>query len=135
MKNLLLSLIAILMVGASANAAPKKPCPEMMQELRGKRSQQVSVTQASYVFAKDALAHYRSNQLGEDTNVPHIDGLYRYLSRESEITGYRIGLTDGGDESHTSYYFNSRGKLVYAKNDNQTPRYFWFCGQKTALEK
>lgn len=124
----------VLSSATSAMAAPKKPCPGFLGVIHGTSSEKEKVTKATYTFAKAALAHYRSNQLGGYNNRPYIDSYSVYYGEHEEVTGYKIGLTDGGDESYTTYYFDYGGKLVYAKYSNQSPIGYWFCGQSTALE-
>jgi hypothetical protein len=132
MKTLIISLLSLTFISA-ANAAPKKPCPDLLKELRSGKPQRASVTKTTYMIAKDALAHYRANELGGYTNRPHIESLYKFGADEA-LTGYKMVLTDGGDESIADYYLNAEGKMVYVKYHNQSPVQFWFCGQKTALE-
>lgn len=132
MNKLLLSLLA-LSISSAANAAPKKPCPEMMSAIRAEKANRTTVSRNTYMLAKDALAHYRANELGGYTNRPFIQSFYRYGADEA-FTGYKMVLTDGGDESTADYYLDAKGRMVYVKYHNQSPVQFWFCGQKTALE-
>lgn len=132
MKTLLIALIGLTLTSV-ANAAPKKPCPQKLNEIRG-RAIKLTATKLEYEIAKDALAHYRSENMGGYNNRPYIEEIVTYRGMADGRNGFKIVLTDGGDESTTTYYLDGERKLIYAFYSNQSPVKYWFCGQKTALE-
>lgn len=85
----------------------------------------MTVTQDVYTIAKNALRHYRDTLTRGGVYIESAT-VYRDLTRNA-IAGYRVTITDGGDESLVTYYFDGKGKLVYGKWDNQSPETFWFC--------
>lgn len=83
------------------------------------------VTQEVYQLAKKALKHYRSELTQGGV---YIEGATAYKDvARGTIAGYRVAVTDGGDESTVTYYFDGRGKLLYGRWDNQSPETYWFC--------
>ena len=46
-----------------------------------------------------------------------------------EIMGYKVSVTDGGDESNVRYYIKNAGTfpVLYRMWDNQSPEYTWIC--------
>jgi hypothetical protein len=91
------------------------------QAISTKRDQ--FITSQTYALAAEALRHYRNDLYG--TNI-YIDNAAVY-KRGRVIVGYKIAITDGGDESIVDYILDGNKQLISAYWHNQSPQRFWFC--------
>lgn len=116
-------LTLTLVVGSLAFASEEK-CGEKLGRIVHAKAQVLVVDRKAYSFASEALKHYRLTT--SPTSKIYIEKFVRYTDN-GRRTGYKVDITDGGDESKISYYFNRDGELVYAKWHNQSPVEYWLC--------
>jgi hypothetical protein len=83
------------------------------------------IRQEVYQLARKALRHYRDELTRGGVYIASATA-YKDLAHGS-IAGYRVTITDGGDESTVAYLFDGKGKLLYGKWENQSPETYWFC--------
>lgn len=117
-------IIMILFGFSSLVFASEQKCGEKLGAIVHAKPQVLKIDQKTYAFAALALKHYRTST--SPTSGVYIEKFIRY-TKDGRRTGYKIDITDGGDESKVSYYLNRSGELVYAKWHNQSPEEYWFC--------
>lgn len=132
MKFLSVAALMALCFSSFAHASPSS-CFEEMRALYSHKTQPVSSTKRKGLAP--LIARAQSHYLKEVDFDGTIDPKDLYVEESALFykgntpTGYRIDLTDGGDESLVSYYFTIHGELIYAKWHNQSPVSFWICGR------
>lgn len=47
--------------------------------------------------------------------------------KANRASGYRMVVTDGGDESNVTYIFDASGRMLMASWQNQSPIRYWIC--------
>ena len=117
-------IFVLLLAFSSLSFASVDSCGEKLGKIVNAKAQTLVVDQRTYSFAVEALRHYR--QTTNPTSKVYIEKFVRYVDG-GRRTGYKVDITDGGDESKISYYFNRDGGLVYAKWHNQSPVEYWLC--------
>ena len=127
---LLLALFVTSVFAQSSFAAPPTEsysCGERLRSALDGEKVEITVTSRTYKLASAALRHYRK-ELGADSPFEtYIDSAAEYRSPEGTVVGYKISITDGGDESMVDYILDHNRKLVSAYWHNQSPMRFWFC--------
>lgn len=84
-------------------------------------------------LAEEAMEHYKSEVQARafDPEFPaYINEVFEYRTVSgsgAETVGYKVVITDGGDESQVDYYLDADAKMVSAYWHNQSPLRFWFC--------
>lgn len=64
---------------------------------------------------------------GYDDNSLFVTTRYYQSKTTNKATlGYKISITDGGDESNVNFYMKS-DKILYRTWDNQSPERDWLC--------
>jgi hypothetical protein len=121
MKSILLSLVLVL--GLAPQAMAQVTCSQRLRMVVTGDREALTVTKGSYRTAAKALAHYRSRFGSEGV---YIESVNRY-KRANLIVGYKISITDGGDESKVDYILDHRSVLISAYWHNQSPERLWFC--------
>ncbi|MBN8539666.1 MAG: hypothetical protein J0L82_04695 [Deltaproteobacteria bacterium] len=130
MKNALLSLTFLVSIIAGLPAFSQavtsgQACGERLRTALAGVKTEVNITRQTYRVAGAALRHYRS-EFSPEFEV-YIDSISEYRSPDDKIVGFKISITDGGDESMVDYILDHRRKLVSAYWHNQSPLRFWFC--------
>lgn len=134
MKSLILVfvLFATSVFAQNSFAAPPTEsysCGERLRLALNGEKVEVEITRGTYKLAAAALRHYRK-ELGAGADSPfeiYIESAAEYRSSEGTVVGYKISITDGGDESMVDYVLDHDRKLVSAYWHNQSPMRFWFC--------
>lgn len=105
-------------------------CGEKLRAAIAGEKVEITVKRSTYRLAGAALRHYRSEistpSRSSDFEV-YIESAAEYRTADGKITGFKISITDGGDESMVDYILDHRRKLVSAYWHNQSPMRFWFC--------
>jgi hypothetical protein len=121
MKFFVLSLVLL-----SAFAPPAFAQGSCVQRLRAAthgQKQSLEVSASTERLARKALSHYRSELASEGV---YLESISRY-SRGEITVGYKVSITDGGDESRVDYILDATGALITAYWHNQTPQRYWLC--------
>lgn len=134
MKSLILVLVLFTtsVFAQSSSAAPltgASACGERLRSALDGEKVEITVTSSTYKLASAALRHYRK-ELGAYSESPleiYIDSAAEYRSPDGTVVGFKISITDGGDESMVDYILDHNRKLVSAYWHNQSPVRFWFC--------
>lgn len=132
MKSLLLLLVLFTTSVFAQNSFATPPtgsyaCGERLRSALDGEKVEVEITRSTYKLAAAALRHYRK-EIGADSPFEiYIDSAAEYRSPEGTVVGYKISITDGGDESMVDYVLDQDRKLVSAYWHNQSPMRFWFC--------
>ena len=135
MKNLVLSLsLATIALFshysvATPTAAPQS-CGERLRAVVEGVKTDVGITRSTFKIAGIALSHYREEININDLSLAHeayVDSVAEYRSADGKLLGYKVSVTDGGDESMVDYIIDHQRKLVSAYWHNQSPVRFWFC--------
>jgi hypothetical protein len=76
---------------------------------------------------KDYVAYVEYENYGENFLEVTTEMYVKKSSRE--ILGYKVSVTDGGDESNVRYYVKNATNfpILYRMWDNQSPEYTWIC--------
>ncbi len=135
MKLALLCLSFLVSVGAAPSAFSQtfisgQACGERLRTAVDGEKVEYKITRSTYKLAGPALRHYRqeiSNDVRSSDFEVYIDSASEYRSADGKIVGFKISITDGGDESMVDYIFDHRRKLITAYWHNQSPVRFWFC--------
>lgn len=121
-------ILLCLFVSTSVLAA----CPQNVRKALGPGKKSLEITASTYRQFGLLLAHYRKTLMPSfPVTIESVTARYR----NGAITGYEIGITDGGDESFVRYVTNARKKPEVAYWSNQSPLTFWFCGGRTTISE
>lgn len=104
---------------------PGQACGEKLRAVVDGEKVSVNITRSTYRLAGQALRHYRA-EIASEFEV-YIEEAAEYRSQDGKLMGFKISITDGGDESMVDYILDHRRKLVSAYWHNQSPVRFWFC--------
>ncbi|MFP5490526.1 MAG: hypothetical protein ACLGG0_03450 [Bacteriovoracia bacterium] len=121
-------ILLCLLVSTSVIAA----CPKNVRKALGPGKKSLEITSATYRQFGLILSHYRESLMPSfPVEIESVTARYR----NGAITGYEVGITDGGDESFVRYVTNARKKPEVAYWSNQSPITFWFCGNRTTISE
>ena len=104
-------------------------CGERLRSALDGEKVEIEITRDTYKLAAAARRHYRK-ELGAYSESPFeisIDSAAEYRSPDGTVVGFKISITDGGDESMVDYILDHNRKLVSAYWHNQSPMRYWFC--------
>jgi len=121
-------MLLSLLVSTSLWAA----CPQKVRTALGPGKKTIEISQATYRQFGLLLAHYRA-KMQPDFPVYIETVTARY--RNGALSGYEVGITDGGDESFIRYVTNARKRPEVAYWSNQSPMTFWFCGNRAQISE
>ncbi|MEK6705141.1 MAG: hypothetical protein AABZ06_05085 [Bdellovibrionota bacterium] len=109
----------------SADVAEGKPCWSEFKQIYSKDKWPVSLKDSLIrQMITKARAHY-VEATSNNENV-YVDSAFIML-KKGKRSGYRMVVTDGGDESNITYYFSLNGSLILARWSNQTSVDYWVC--------
>lgn len=124
MKKLLLVLCAL----SSASALADKQ--ECFKAFRAVVSEHKAELNTDYPNAKaameKAILQYQTQFEGSAEGEIFVDEQVAYFKRGA-LSGYKIAVTDGGDESLLDCFFDRQGNLLRTYWHNQSPEETWVC--------
>lgn len=121
--RLVITSLFVFLFTTLASANSPSSCGERLKASVSGQKVQLQMTQAVYSLAAQALRHYRQEI---ESQGAYIEQASKYVKNQKTV-GYKITITNGGDESSVDYVLDKSGNLITGYWHNQSPVRFWFC--------
>lgn len=100
-------------------------CPERFRAILTGQRAVLSTSSVPRKLFTEALQHY-VGELGGLKESVTVESAAIY-KKAKNVLGYKVSITDGGDEALVDYFFDGDRELITAYWHSQSPQRFWFC--------